>query len=61
MYELLGMNPKCLELWKQMHQKWKLQNPFVKIIGDALRLTGQASTSIGNFIVNLVVHNRFFR
>lgn len=42
-----------------MHVQWRLKSQFATATGTYQRLTGQATTAIGNAIVNLIVHNDF--
>lgn len=39
-----------------MHVNWKLRGSFSSSIGHMQRLSGQATTAIGNVITNLQVH-----
>lgn len=43
-------------MWKDVHSNWfwKSQNHSGNL--DGMRLTGQATTAIGNAIINLMVH-----
>jgi hypothetical protein len=59
LYELLGMDAGALEMYKWIHHNWKWKSAGLSGICDAMRLTGQPTTSIGNTITNMVVHNRF--
>ncbi|GIM62241.1 polyprotein [viral metagenome] len=60
LYADLGLDPGLLELYKWMHMNWKWKSAGLSGISDAMRLTGQPTTSLGNTITNLVVHNRFY-
>lgn len=42
-----------------MHHNWNLKSKYSKTMSDYQRLTGQATTAIGNAIVNLIVHMPF--
>nr|WPH57532.1 polyprotein [Rhizoctonia solani endornavirus 11] len=50
-----------VDLWYQAHNSWSYKGSWVRGISDAMRQTGQATTAIGNVIVNLVVHTRLVR
>jgi hypothetical protein len=58
-YELLGVAPAVLSSWRWMHDTWKFQSKNCRGIGHSMRLTGQATTALGNAIVNLIVHTEF--
>jgi len=58
-YEMLGCSKQMIATWKKVHRHWKAKGVNIRFDGDAGRLTGQASTSIGNTIVNLNVHADF--
>jgi hypothetical protein len=59
MYLDLGLDTGVAEMYKWMHHNWKWKSAGLSGISDAMRLTGQPTTSIGNTVTNLVVHNRF--
>lgn len=44
-----------------MHSSWRIKGKYVKGSSFAQRLSGQATTAIGNAIVNLIVHTYFYR
>lgn len=44
-----------------MHINWKLKGTFTRCIGHMQRLSGQATTAIGNVIVNLIVHCQWIK
>lgn len=44
-----------------MHKQWRLKAKFNKAIGHWQRLSGQATTAIGNVITNLLVHKQFYK
>ncbi|AVZ46855.1 polyprotein [Rhizoctonia solani endornavirus 1] len=50
-----------VDLWYQAHNAWSYKGSWVRGISDAMRQTGQATTAIGNVIVNLIVHTRLVR
>lgn len=55
-YLLLGVHPVVLELWQTVHRKWRYKSSSLKGFGFAKRLTGQATTALGNVVVNMIVH-----
>lgn len=59
MYEMLGMNKMVLSMWKTVHMSWQFKSNFGSGSREAMRLTGQATTALGNVITNLVVHAQF--
>jgi hypothetical protein len=59
-YADLGVDPPTLDLYIQMHSKWKWKGRGMSGIWDAMRLTGQPTTAMGNAITNLIIHNRFY-
>lgn len=48
-------------MWKQMHVDWNLYGKGINTFGTGQRLTGQATTAIGNVITNLMVMRRFIK
>jgi hypothetical protein len=59
LYKNLGLDPGVLEMYKWIHMKWRWKSAGLSGISDAMRLTGQPTTSLGNTVTNMVVHNRF--
>nr|QDW65431.1 polyprotein [Rhizoctonia solani endornavirus 4] len=57
-YKLLGGNTSIIKLWRNVHNHWRAKGVGVKFTGDASRHTGQATTALGNAIVNLMVKRR---
>jgi hypothetical protein len=57
-YKRLGVNPGIVDIWESVHHMWKAKGCGYKFDGDASRLTGQATTSLGNAIVNLMVKEK---
>lgn len=53
-YENLGMDKQAVKLYRKMHEKWYYWGDDIQGLGFGKRLTGQASTSIGNVIVNML-------
>jgi len=61
MYRLLGVHPAALLSWASMHQTWRFKSNLYRGTGESMRLTGQATTALGNFITNMQVHARFYK
>jgi len=59
-YKDLGLDEDVLNFYLLCHHKWQWKGRDAKGSWDAMRLTGQVTTAIGNAITNLIVHNRFF-
>nr|QDW65434.1 polyprotein [Rhizoctonia solani endornavirus 7] len=57
-YKKLGANPSIVNLWRNVHNHWRAKGVGLKFVGDASRHTGQATTALGNAIVNLMVKRR---
>jgi hypothetical protein len=55
LYKLLGMNSNLVDIWRLVHNDWKAHGAGLKFTGDASRHTGQATTAIGNELVNIIV------
>jgi hypothetical protein len=56
----LGLNQDLCDFYLQCHREWKWKGHGTSGYCDAMRLTGQVTTALGNMIVNLIVHNRLF-
>jgi hypothetical protein len=57
-YKALGVNSIIVDLWYTAHKHWKVSNQLMSGHFDAMRQTGQATTALGNVIVQLIVHRR---
>jgi hypothetical protein len=57
-YQMLGMAPSALRLWKMVHRQWRFRGATTRGQRDYMRLSGQATTALGNFITNLIVHTK---
>jgi hypothetical protein len=57
-YSLLGVNEAVLTLWRSVHKHWRLRGKFLRGGLDGMRMTGQATTALGNAIVNQLCHRR---
>nr|QDW65433.1 polyprotein [Rhizoctonia solani endornavirus 6] len=60
-YKRLGGNPGVIDMWETVHHNWRAKGLGYKFDGDACRHTGQATTALGNAIVNLLVKKRIVR
>lgn len=56
-YELLGVDRTVLEIWRRIHNNWRYKGKRFSGELDAMRLTGQATTALGNALVNLITHS----
>ncbi|AQY10114.1 polyprotein [Lagenaria siceraria endornavirus-Hubei] len=61
MYDLLGVHPNVIASWREMHEVWRFKSNHYWGQGQGMRLTGQATTAIGNCITNLQVHQEFVK
>lgn len=59
LYEFLGVHQRVLQSWRSIHNHWRWKSNYFRGILDQMRLTGQATTALGNVIVNMFVHWRF--
>nr|APG77570.1 hypothetical protein [Behai endorna-like virus 1] len=60
-YKYLGMQNNLVDFWRLMHIDWQLRSKYSTTMATAQRLTGQATTAIGNVITNLIVHTDFIK
>nr|UNI73829.1 MAG: RNA-dependent RNA polymerase [brine shrimp endornavirus 2] len=60
-YKLLGVHDCVIASWHEMHKDWMFNGNFNRGYGHSMRLTGQATTALGNAITNMQVHAKFFR
>jgi hypothetical protein len=58
-YQLLGVHPLVLSAWRSVHKWWRWKSRHCRGEQYAMRLTGQATTSLGNTITNMQVHCKF--
>jgi hypothetical protein len=56
LYKLLGVHSSVLDLWENVHKEWKWSTNYARGWCKSMRLTGQATTALGNLITNLQVH-----
>jgi hypothetical protein len=54
-YEFLGVHPKIIDWWRKIHGLWYFKSKTVSGTRSMNRLTGVATTSIGNLITNMLV------
>lgn len=54
----LGVSPILVNLWQEAHNHWMGKNHEVRILEDAMRQTGQATTALGNALTNLISKSR---
>nr|WLK77431.1 polyprotein [Suillus luteus endornavirus 1] len=54
----LGVSPVLINLWNEAHNHWMGKNHEVRILEDAMRQTGQATTALGNALTNLISKSR---
>jgi hypothetical protein len=59
-YADLGVDPGTLEMYFWIHANWRWKGRGLSGVWDAMRLTGQPTTALGNAITNLIVHNRLY-
>nr|QGA70905.1 RNA-dependent RNA polymerase [Kerstinbo virus] len=57
-YRLLGVSEQVLNTWREVHCNWRYKGRTVSGVLDAMRLTGQATTAVGNVITNMMLHSR---
>jgi hypothetical protein len=57
-YLELGANEQVVDFYMNCHHKWRWKGHGTQGRWDAMRLTGQCTTAIGNAIVNLITHSR---
>jgi hypothetical protein len=60
-YKKLGANHDVVNLWARVHNNWRAKGMGVSFTGDASRHTGQATTALGNALVNLLVKMRLVK
>nr|CAH2618866.1 polyprotein [Carteria obtusa associated endorna-like virus]CAI5383864.1 polyprotein [Carteria obtusa associated endorna-like virus] len=56
LYKLMGANPLTIDLWRTCHNHWRYRATYYSGSFDAMRLTGQATTALGNVITNMICH-----
>jgi hypothetical protein len=55
-YGYVGVHHAVLESWLRVHKLWRARGKYLSFMGDYMRLTGQATTSLGNFVINAFCH-----
>ncbi|AYA60157.1 polyprotein [Cluster bean endornavirus 1] len=58
LYLILGVDQALVGLWRSCHDNWYFRGKSCSGYKHAMRLTGQATTALGNAITNLAVHWR---
>nr|AYE54433.2 polyprotein of PvEV-1 [Phaseolus vulgaris alphaendornavirus 1] len=58
-YDMLGVHANVIASWREMHETWMFKSDNYWGTGQAMRLTGQATTAIGNVLTNMQVHAKF--
>jgi hypothetical protein len=53
-YAMLGVSESVLTSWRAVHNSWVARGKRLTTFGDAMRLTGQATTALGNAIVDML-------
>jgi hypothetical protein len=56
LYKALGVHDDVLYLWQTMHRIWRFRSNFNWGFCKEMRLTGQSTTSIGNWITDMITH-----
>nr|UIA10499.1 polyprotein [Alphaendornavirus sp.] len=56
--DVLGVHQDIVQLWRAAHEHWYFKGSGMKGRLNNMRHTGQATTAIGNVLVNLLVHRR---
>jgi hypothetical protein len=59
LYGDLGVHEDVLSAWKSVHDEWRFKGKFTSGFRKSMRLTGQATTSIGNAITTMQTHAEF--
>ncbi|AID67139.1 putative polyprotein [Yerba mate endornavirus] len=61
MYDILGVHTDVIRSWREMHETWRFKSKNYWGQGESMRLTGQATTAIGNCLTNMQVHQSFVK
>jgi hypothetical protein len=56
LYRQFGIDSNVLTMWKTVHDQWFFKTRHSQGTRQGMRLTGQATTALGNLITNLQVH-----
>jgi len=54
----LKVHPAVVSAWANCHWMWRYKGTFLRGLCDGMRQTGQATTALGNVIVNLICHTK---
>jgi len=60
MYAALGVHKTTLSMWRSIHRHWRLKGDTIRGSLTGMRHTGQATTALGNVIVNIFAHSRWY-
>lgn len=55
-YKILGIDEELINLWYTVHEHWRYKGMQTRGDEEWMRLSGQATTAIGNVITNMQVH-----
>jgi hypothetical protein len=58
-YQLLGLSPEAINIYRASHGQWTFSYNYGKGMCEEQRLSGQATTALGNVINNMLSHWRF--
>jgi len=61
LYKFLGLSENVLDWWQHIHEEWKFKSKDFSGWCKEMRLTGQATTALGNFITNLQLHAKIIK
>jgi len=59
LYKLIGCHEDVLALWQTVHEVWRFKSNFSWGFSKEMRLSGQATTALGNWITDMQVHAKF--
>ncbi|BCL84887.1 polyprotein [Phytophthora endornavirus 3] len=57
-YDVCGLDRNISAVWRRVHKMWRFKGKDTRGVWKEMRLTGQATTALGNAVVNLAVHWR---
>ncbi|APG77655.1 hypothetical protein [Hubei endorna-like virus 1] len=61
LYGMLGGHKNLISSWRENHETWRFKSKHYWGQGESMRLTGQATTALGNCITNMQVHQEFVK
>jgi len=59
LYAYLGVHADVLKSWRTIHHMWRFKGGEGRGWRHGMRLTGQATTALGNVITDMIVHSDF--